>query len=113
MAMFIYPQHEAAGGPLGHPRFQAHLVLETNSDFRLIDHWKPTLVSGSSSIGQFWYFRKFEKWLRIRRGPKFGRLAQSVRAPALQAGGPRFEPATAHQISPFPSTLRFLAVSLE
>ena len=26
-----------------------------------------------------------------------GRLAQLVRAPALQAGGPRFEPATAHQ----------------
>ena len=26
-----------------------------------------------------------------------GRLAQPVRAPALQAGGPRFEPATAHQ----------------
>ena len=25
-----------------------------------------------------------------------GRLAQPVRAPALQAGGPRFEPATAH-----------------
>jgi hypothetical protein len=25
-----------------------------------------------------------------------GRLAQLVRAPALQAGGPRFEPATAH-----------------
>src|SRR5258708_3072466 len=26
-----------------------------------------------------------------------GRLAQLVRAPALQAGGPRFESATAHQ----------------
>ncbi len=28
----------------------------------------------------------------------YGRLAQLVRAPALQAGGPRFEPATAHHI---------------
>ena len=28
-----------------------------------------------------------------------GRLAQLVRAPALQAGGPRFEPATAHHVN--------------
>src|SRR5579883_576777 len=28
-----------------------------------------------------------------------GRLAQPVRAPALQAGGPQFEPATAHHPS--------------
>jgi hypothetical protein len=28
-----------------------------------------------------------------------GRLAQLVRAPALQAGGRRFEPCTAHQFS--------------
>ena len=28
--------------------------------------------------------------------PPLGRLAQLVRAPALQAGGPRFEPGTAH-----------------
>src|SRR5580704_4645887 len=53
MVMFIYPQHAPAGGPPGRPRFQAHLVLETNSHFRLIDHWKRTLVSGSSCIGQF------------------------------------------------------------
>jgi hypothetical protein len=32
-----------------------------------------------------------------------GRLAQLVRAPALQAGGPRFEPATAHQARGFES----------
>ena len=31
----------------------------------------------------------------MAKGP-LGRLAQPVRAPALQAGGPRFEPATAH-----------------
>jgi hypothetical protein len=37
-----------------------------------------------------------EKWFKIRREPPEGRLAQPVRAPALQAGGPRFEPATAH-----------------
>jgi hypothetical protein len=30
-------------------------------------------------------------------GFSLGRLAQLVRAPALQAGGPQFEPATAHQ----------------
>src|SRR5205807_4703577 len=30
-------------------------------------------------------------------GPHDGRLAQLVRASALQAEGPRFEPATAHQ----------------
>ena len=30
------------------------------------------------------------------KSPHSGRLAQLVRAPALQAGGPRFEPATAH-----------------
>ena len=30
-----------------------------------------------------------------------GRLAQPVRAPALQAGGPRFEPASAHQLTIF------------
>ena len=29
---------------------------------------------------------------------RHGRLAQPVRAPALQAGGPRFEPATAHHL---------------
>ncbi len=51
--MFIYPQHAPAGGPLGRPRFQAHLVLETTSHFRLIVHWKRALVSGSSCIGQF------------------------------------------------------------
>jgi hypothetical protein len=31
--------------------------------------------------------------------PTEGRLAQLVRAPALQAGGPRFEPASAHHSS--------------
>src|SRR6185312_16379271 len=36
-----------------------------------------------------------------------GRLAQLVRAPALQAGGRRFEPCTAHQIHP-----EFIAISL-
>ena len=36
---------------------------------------------------------------RIENKPKkCGRLAQLVRAPALQAGGRRFEPCTAHQI---------------
>src|SRR5687767_7057797 len=30
--------------------------------------------------------------------PPSGRLAQPVRAPALQAGGPQFDPVTAHQI---------------
>jgi hypothetical protein len=30
------------------------------------------------------------------KSPRVGRLAQLVRAPALQAGGPRFEPAIAH-----------------
>ena len=29
---------------------------------------------------------------------KPGRLAQPVRAPALQAGGPQFEPGTAHHL---------------
>jgi hypothetical protein len=53
MVMFIYPQHVPAGGILAHPSFQAHLVLETNLHFRLIVHWKRTLVSGSSCIGQF------------------------------------------------------------
>ena len=33
---------------------------------------------------------------QVRRGGKSGRLAQLVRAPALQAGGRRFEPCTAH-----------------
>ena len=32
-----------------------------------------------------------------------GRLAQLVRAPALQAGGPRFEPATAHHSTQTPA----------
>src|SRR5260370_39963572 len=32
------------------------------------------------------------------KSPHIGRLAQLVRAPALQAGGPRFEPATAHHL---------------
>jgi hypothetical protein len=40
MVMFIYPQHAPASGPMGRPGFQAHLVLETNSHFRLIVHWK-------------------------------------------------------------------------
>src|ERR1700733_11130806 len=31
-----------------------------------------------------------------------GRLAQLVRAPALQAGGPRFDPATAHHLHRVP-----------
>jgi molybdopterin-synthase adenylyltransferase len=35
---------------------------------------------------------------RIRRHP-WGRLAQPVRAPALQAGGRRFDPCTAHHIN--------------
>ena len=30
------------------------------------------------------------------KSEQFGRLAQLVRAPALQAGGRRFEPCTAH-----------------
>src|SRR6266545_4982126 len=33
--------------------------------------------------------------------PAGGRLAQLVRAPALQAGGPQFEPGTAHHSSDF------------
>ena len=33
----------------------------------------------------------------VPRNSLKGRLAQPVRAPALQAGGPRFEPASAHQ----------------
>jgi hypothetical protein len=37
------------------------------------------------------------------RVPARGRLAQLVRAPALQAGGRRFEPCTAHQTSSYPS----------
>ena len=39
------------------------------------------------------------KWFTLRRDPRYGRLAQLVRAPALQAGGPRFEPATAHHLN--------------
>jgi hypothetical protein len=51
MVMFIYPQHAPAGGLPAHYSFQAHPVLETNSHFRLIIHWKRTFVSGSSCIG--------------------------------------------------------------
>jgi hypothetical protein len=56
MVMFIYPQHALASSAFARWSFQAHLVLETNSHFRLIVHWKRTLVSGSSCIGQFWAF---------------------------------------------------------
>src|SRR5579859_3380653 len=35
-----------------------------------------------------------------------GRLAQLVRAPALQAGGPRFESATAHHLESSSTSLR-------
>jgi hypothetical protein len=38
--MFIYPQHALAGRTVARRRFQAHLVLETNPQFRLIVHWK-------------------------------------------------------------------------
>ena len=47
-------------------------------------------------IGQPWQYPKWRKWFNIRRSSHTGRLAQPVRAPALQAGGPQFEPATAH-----------------
>ena len=40
-------------------------------------------------------FREAPSWFNIRSE---GRLAQLVRAPALQAGGRRFESCTAHQI---------------
>jgi len=49
MRIVIHPQRRAFPGF----DFQAHLVLETNCHFRLIDHWKRTVVSGSSCIGQF------------------------------------------------------------
>ena len=38
-----------------------------------------------------------EKWFKISEALNAGRLAQLVRAPALQAGGRRFESCTAHQ----------------
>src|SRR5580658_10804316 len=58
---------------------------------------RPALISVASS-------RNARSWRARREGVADvtitkrpgGRLAQSVRAPALQAGGPRFEPATAH-----------------
>ncbi len=39
---------------------QAHLVLETNRGFRLVDHWKQTFRSGSSCIGQFCLFHRLD-----------------------------------------------------
>ena len=39
------------------------------------------------------------KWLWDNGVAKDGRLAQLVRAPALQAGGRRFESCTAHQLN--------------
>ena len=47
--------------------------------------------------------------VRRLRSPASGRLAQLVRAPALQAGGPRFEPGTAHRSEGSFSRSRFLA----
>src|SRR5471030_2763597 len=41
-----------------------------------------------------------------------GRLAQLVRAPALQAGGPRFEPASAHHDRHLPFPEKSLSYSL-
>jgi hypothetical protein len=38
-----------------------------------------------------------------------GRLAQLVRAPALQAGGRRFEPCTAHHLRAFPTAAEDIA----
>jgi hypothetical protein len=82
--MFIYPQHAPAGGFPGRPRFQAHLVLETNSHFRLIDHWKRTLASGSSCIGQFWALNLVQEWATIHREELLEdwRFCRENRAPA-------------------------------
>jgi hypothetical protein len=47
------------------------------------------------------------KCFRIKRS-SIGRLAQLVRAPALQAGGPRFEPATAHHAAASQTSMSFM-----
>jgi hypothetical protein len=65
---------------------------------------------GFATVGAFWVrfgeagqFRKFGKWFRIKEGLPTGRLAQPVRAPALQAGGRWFDPVTAHHPNQEPS----------
>src|SRR5690349_15113035 len=48
-----------------------------------------------------WGTQQFPELFRISLARQFGRLAQLVRAPALQAGGRRFESCTAHHSSPY------------
>ena len=48
-----------------------------------------------------WSLRQqISRSIAFRLSSGSGRLAQPVRAPALQAGGPQFDPVTAHHNSP-------------